>query len=461
MEMEMLPVKSLTELDDININVVKRNGTVEKYSPDKMYKFLLKVCDNKELYAMNILSKSKIKLRDNIKIQDLYDEILSTTVNEISMLYPMYEKFAAKLYIIKYRKNIGDEISLSSVLKLGLLSGVYSSDFVNSFSEDEIQELDKYIDNDRDYLFQNYKAISMFYTKYCLNRTKTIKLETPQITYMRVAMFICMNESNRVEKIKRIYDLISTHKFTYATPIMLNSGINKGQLSSCVLAKMGDDSHSILATNDNLAIYSKNKGGTACDVSALRATGSIIDGVGVSSGPIPFIKLLDSTISAWNQGSTRKGSCCVYYPTWHMDVQNLIMLKDNGGTESTRARNLQYAIKIDDVFVKRWYNNENYTLFDPKDTQKLLDSFGDDFEKCYLEYEQKSNIRKKSINARELFDEILKYRVETGNIYIFFTDNVNKQGMLNRTVTQSNLCCEIVLPTSAPYKKDEKIVHYM
>lgn len=457
----MQPIKQNLENIPSNLIIIKRDGSRENYSYDKMKKFLLRICNNSEVYANMIIEKTIVKLnKEEMKIQDLVDLIIKTTLSEVSMLYPKFDEIASKLYLTKIRKTASNSFeypNLKDILTQGIKAKVYSPEFINTYSEDDIEYFNSIIEPDRDYLFNSYKAIKIFHDKYCIRKSKTVTLELPQHAYMRVAMFLNHKEPYFVRKqfVKDTYDMISKHLVTMATPIMINSGTLNPQMSSCVLTKTNDDTRSILKAANNIAIYSKFKGGTALDVSLLRATGSLIGESGTSSGPVPFIKLINEIICAWNQGSTRKGACAVYYTSFHMDIFSLLPLKDNSGTETTRARDLMYAVKIDDVFIDRWYKDEDYTLFDPIDVPLLFKTYGDEFKEAYEKYERTTSIRKKKIKARELFDQILKYRVETGNLYIFFTDNVNKQNMLNDYIKSSNLC--LVGDTSITIKVDNEI----
>lgn len=457
----MQPIKQNLENIPSNLIIIKRDGSRENYSYDKMKKFLLRICDNSEVYANMIIEKTIVKLnKEEMKIQDLVDLIIKTTLSEVSMLYPKFDEIASKLYLTKIRKTASNSFeypNLKDILTQGVKAKVYSPDFVNAYSEDDIEYFNSIIDPDRDYLFNSYKAIKIFHDKYCIRKSKTVTLELPQHAYMRVAMFLNHKEPYFVRKqfVKDTYNMISKHLVTMATPIMINSGTMNPQMSSCVLTKTNDDTRSILKAGNNIAIYSKFKGGTALDISLLRATGSLIGESGTSSGPVPFIKLINEIICAWNQGSTRKGACAIYYTIFHLDVFSLLPLKDNSGTETTRARDLMYSVKIDDVFIERWHKDEDYTLFDPIDVPLLFTTYGDEFKEAYEKYERTTSIRKKKIKARELFDQVLKYRVETGNLYIFFTDNVNKHNMLNDYISSSNLCSEITLPTEGASFKDE------
>jgi ribonucleoside-diphosphate reductase alpha chain len=338
---------------------------------------------------------------------------------------------------------------MSVYLEKGISSKILNKDLYSQYSDAEIDTINSFIKPDRDFIF-NYKGLVSFYDKYCLNYTKTKKLELPQLSYMRVAMALMVNETDRLKWIKLLYDAISQHHFTLATPIMLNAGTLNAQLSSCVLNQVLDDTHSILDTNKNLGIYSKFKGGTALDVSNLRAKGSYILGnQGYSSGPVPFIKIIEATMKAFNQGGKRPGSCAIYFQWWHIDFDDMIVLKSNGGTDENRARGLKYGVKINQLLLERVLIDGDITLFDPKESQELLGLFGKKFNEKYIELENKTTLKKKKVKARDLWYKLMKERTETGNIYLFHEENVNEQSMLNRYINSSNLCAEIVLPSRA------------
>lgn len=443
------------EFNPQEIIVIKRDGREEPYMPDKMKKVCMWACENKEVYVNILLESTKIKLYNKIKISDVYDELIKTAVNSISRIYPQYEKIAAKLYLLKIYHdswNIKDKSKYpdySEVIKKGLSYSVYKKEIFESYDIDEINELSSIINPENDFLF-TYKSLYTFYSKYCLNYTKNKKLELPQHAYMRIAMTLFYKEkkSIRLQLVKAFYNYFSQHYFTLATPIMLNAGTIKQQLSSCVLSKMGDSANSIMDTIKDIAIYSKFKGGNAVDISEIRSSGSYILGNnGFSSGPVPFIKIIESTIKAFNQGATRPGVCCIYFQWWHANFEELIVLKNNSGTEENRARHLKYSVKINDLLIKRILKNQNVSLFNPDDTPRLIGKYGEEFENEYIKYEENKSIKRKTIEARKIMEMILKERAETGNIYMFHEENVNKTSMLNRYINSSNLCCEIVLPS--------------
>ena len=454
------------KIDPTKIKVIKRDGSKEDYMPHKMKKVCMWACDQNESYANALLSATQIKLYNEIKISEVYDELIQSAINKISRLYPIYEKVAAKLYILKYyRETWGiktekEYTHISKVIKKGLEHKRYNHEVFSSFSDDELEQINSFIIPENDYIF-TYKALIFFTRKYCLNYTKSKKLELPQHTYMRIAMSLFYKEdkSKRLEYIRTFYNYLSTHYFTVSTPISMNSGTTNMQLSSCVLSKMDDDANSIMDSIHDIAIYSKNKGGNAVDISSLRTSGSYILGNnGFSSGPVPFLKIVEATIKAFNQGSERPGVCCVYFQWWHLNFMELIVLKSNSGTEENRARQLKYAVKINDLLIQRALNDENITLFNPLKTPKLFNVVGDEFNHQYCEYENDPNIPKKQVPARKILEMIMKERVETGNIYLFHEENVNQTSMLNRYINSSNLCTEITLPSRASKLIDQELI---
>lgn len=454
------------EIDPQKIFVIKRKGHKEHYDPNKMRRVCLWACDGNESYANALLSATEIKLYNEIKISEVYDELIKSAVNKISRLYPIYEIIAAKLYILKYYRETWDiknehhYVHLRDVIKKGIEHKRYSKEIFSSYSNEELEILNDAIIPSNDYLF-TYKALIFFTRKYCLNYTKNKKLELPQHTYMRIAMALFYQEdkTHRLEYVKSFYYYLSQHFFTVSTPISMNSGTPNMQLSSCVLSKMDDDANSIMDTVHDIAIYSKNKGGNAIDISELRASGSYILGNnGFSSGPVPFLKIVEATIKAFNQGSERPGVCCVYYQWWHQNFPELIVLKNNSGTEENRARQLKYAVKINDLLIERALNNKDVTLFNPVKVPKLFGIVGDEFVKQYLEYEQDPNVGGKKISARKILEMIMKERVETGNIYLYHEENVNLTSMLNRYINSSNLCTEITLPSRASKVKEQTLI---
>ena len=436
--------------------IVKRDGREEPYDESKLRKVTDWATGHREAFTDKLLKDLNVKINNKMKISDLYDALISTAVNNITELYTDYDEIAEKLYLMKiYKETYGLKKTgmyphLSDVINRGVKGLVYGKEFISSFSPKEIEQLNEMIVPDRDFLF-TYKGLNMFFTKYC-KTIKTKHLELPQITYLIAAMYSFYNDDKkkRMKLIQETYDMLSLHQITFATPRIMNSGLRNPQLASCVLNTPADDTWSLNLTDANVAQYSKFSGGIAYDISHIRGAGSKISSFnGTSDGTVPFVKRLEQTVSSFNQQSKRKGSAVVTFPFWHWDVQELVMLKDAGGTEDTRARKLQYSIRIHNLFRDRVDADGDITLFDPKETPLLNSTYGKEFEKAYVEYEKKAGIRKKTIKAKDLLYQILKVRTETGNLYITFVDNINEQSVLNTYVGASNLCTEVLVPSSS------------
>ncbi len=425
--------------------IIKRDGRTEEYDPKKMYQVLLWACEGKEALANELLTDIDIKVFDRISIQKLFDEVIETAANKISEMFPIWDEVAKRLYIQKIYKEVwgikrSEYPFYGEVLKKGTQYGVYDKTIIDSFTPEEIQELNDYIDPERDFDL-DYLGLRVFMDKYSIRYTPTKNLELPQHGFMRLAMFAFWQETtNRINLIKERYNHLSRLYFSEATPKWLNSLTHNPQMASCVVSKMPDNSWGINKIDSNLGLFSKYGGGLAVDVSSLRCSGSKIRKSGESHGPVPFIKKIESTVSAYNQLGKRNGACAVYFPWWHYDAPDMIELKEEGGTEDRRARKLQYAVKWNHLFTERILEDGEITLFDPKETPELLETWGDEFTKWYVYYENKPKIRKKKIQAIDFAFQIMKQRIETGNLYIFFEENVQEQNNFNEKINSSNLC---------------------
>jgi len=440
--------------------VIKRDGRLEPFSWEKLEKVINYATQGNKYLNEVIKENLSLKIYDKIPVSKILDNLINTVANMISPMYPHLDEVAKRLLILKtYKENFNLKViskleypDYLELVKRNIRLGLYDKKIFSTFTEEELRELGEYIKPERDFLF-TFKGFYLFTQKYCLkvsHKSKKIE-ELPQHTYMRIAIYSFYKEKNRkkrLELIKQKYDDLSLHRITEASPKMINAGTPNSQLASCVLIKVSDDTYSILETSKQAGFFSKYAGGLAIDVSRIRSRGSTIKGNrGYSNGVIPFVKLYESVISAFNQGGLRKGACAIYFPWYHYEVEKLVMLKDAGGTEEERARKLQYAIKWNRIFSKRIIENKEITLFDPRSINYILDEvYGDEFEKVYNKLEQSKTYKHKKINARDLAYLIAKVRSETGNLYIFFDDNVNEQNMMNLKIYQSNLCTEVVLP---------------
>lgn len=455
--------------------IIKRDGREEPFYLDKLIKVIKwasETTKNPNIFIEQLLNELSLKIVNKMHIADLYDEAINICVGKISAIQPQWDDIAKYLYLLKiYKeqfrlKRIGSYPSITKFIERGIKKLVYDPKLFESFTTEELDDIDNMIDPNRDLIF-NYKGLRLFFDKYCKNshgKTKTKKVELPQITYMIAAIHSHYNEPHetkeekkkRLKNIQRTYDFLSNHEVTFATPMISNAGLKNSQFASCVLITVDDDTYSIVHTVGWCALYSKFKGGIAFDVSYIRASGSqILSNNGYSDGPIPFIKMVEQTVSSFNQGGVRSGAVIIYFQWWNWDVFNLLTLKDAGGAEELRARKCKYGMKINQVFLERVKNDEYVTLFDPKETRILNELYGEEFEKKYIEFENNANIRSKKVKAREIMYEFFKARTETGNIYLAHMDNINYQNVTNRFVSMSNLCCEITVPSRPPRIKKE------
>ena len=455
-------------------DVVKRNGSIEPYDPKKMEKVIrwAVITGNEHLdkgvvdvIVEELLTDINIKIHDKITIQKLFDEVISTAANKISEIQPIWDSIARNLYIQKiYKETWGikrDQYpDFVDVLKKGIQYKVYDKNVIDTFTEDELNEIGDYIEPSNDFKF-TFGGLNLFMDKYSIRYTKTKHLELPQQTYMRVAMFFHYSDrKNRIQNIKDEYDILSKHLVTKATPKMLNSLRKNPQMASCVLMRPSDDSKSINAVANAMGLFSKFAGGLAVDVSWISSKGRPIESTGgESSGVIPFIQMYEKVIKAYNQGGKRPGACAIYFDWFHAESQDIAMLKDAGGKDDERARALKYTIKWNRVLTERFLKDEEITLFNPYDTPGLQESFSDDFKQKYEALEQKTGIKKKKMKARDFVMTPIKIRSETGNLYVFFRDNVDEQRMGRDPVYMSNLCTEVFLDNK-PLEVSDEVLTY-
>ena len=444
--------------------VIKRSGKLEKYKPKKLKKAINWCTDNNEALTDELFKSLDIKIFNKIKIEKLWDEVIETAANKITEMFPIWDEVAKRAYLLKiYKDNYNynsdiDSLEYKTVVDKGQSVGLYRKEVFETFTDEEIHELGSFIEKDRDLNFTFIGIVSIM-EKYAFSATKSKKLELPQHVYMRLAIEAFWKEDKaiRMDLIKQRYDDLSLFIYTEATPKMVNSLTYDSQMASCVLSSTGDNIESINETDDNLGIFSKHGGGLACDVSNLRASGSSVGKHGgKSAGPVKIIQKFQSTVTTFDQKGKRPGMAVITFPFWHYDVSDMIMLKDAGGSEDKRARKLKYAIKWYNLFSKRIKAGEDLTLFDPKEVPLLNTTWGDEFEKTYVMYENKFGIRKKKMPARDLAFLVAKVRSETGNLYITFIDNINDQRMGELPVFSSNLCQEITIPNfeSESFKKE-------
>jgi ribonucleoside-diphosphate reductase alpha chain len=407
-----------------------------------------------------LLRDTTVKLKGKVKIEVMYDALIETAISKISQIQPQWQYVASKLYTSKlYAEAYGIKNKryphFSEIIKKGVAAKIYSKEVFENYSEEEIDKINSFIESERDFALP-YHALKQFDEKYCKKYSKTKKLELPQMTYIRVAMGLAFNLTNptenngltRVQIIKKLYNILSMKQATLATPIMLNAGTPLNSYASCILNTIGNDTWDIANKLATTMLYTKGAGGLAFDVSHIQAKGSLTRNNIRASGIVPYIKTIEEAMVSMVQSENRRGSAVITCNWWHYQIEDFLMLKDaSSGTPENRALHLQYSMATNDFFLRKVKENGEVTLLDPVDVPELLYVYGDEFERKYEEACQSTGIRKKKISAKELYQTFLKYRFQTGNLYQFFTDTVNKTTMTNRFIGSSNLCQEIMEPS--------------
>ena len=445
----------------MSINVTKRDGTLQPFNLEKVHKVLEWAVEDISGVSMSEIElKANIQLYDKIPAYDIHELLIKSAAELISEHTPNYQFVAARLISYKLRKEVYGQYEpwpLKQLIIENVSRGVYDGDIMVKYSADEIDELDNYIKHDRDDSF-TYAGMEQFRGKYLVqDRRNKIPYETPQILYMMIAatLFAKYPKETRMKYVKDYYDAISQFYISLPTPIMAGVRTPTRQFSSCVLIESGDSLDSINATSTSIVKYISKKAGIGIGAGSIRAAGAKVgDGSVVHTGLIPFLKYFQSAVKSCSQGGVRGGAATVYLPLWHYEFEDLVVLKNNKGTEETRVRHMDYAFQFNKLMYERLLTGGNITFFDPNDVPGLYDSFFADqekFQELYEKYERAHSIRKKTLPAIEVFSAFLTERKDTGRIYVMNVDHANDHGAFDPKVApikMSNLCCEIDLPTT-------------
>lgn len=452
--------------------VIKRNGDIQSLDLNKLHLMVEEACkDLSGVSPSQVEMTSGIQLYDGISTSEIQEILIKSASDLISLDHPNYQFVAARLLLFSIRKSLygrrKDLPNLVEHIHKLIELGFYDSKILDDYTVEELNEVDKFIDHDRDFLF-TYAGLRQAADKYLAQdrSTKTV-YETPQFMYMMIALTSFANYSKevRLDYVKRFYDAASRHKINVPTPILAGVRTQKHQYSSCTLLDCGDSLESIIATQGSMMRYVSNKAGIGLNVGRIRGLGSKIrNGEVIHTGIVPFIKAFEGTLNSCSQGGLRKGSATLFFPIWHQEIKELIVLKNEKGNDENRARSLDYAVSISKLFYERFINNEKITLFSPHDVPGLYDAFGTaEFDDLYVRYEQDDSITKQTVDAQELILEILNERSDTGRIYILNIDHANSHSPYKRLVRMSNLCVagdtkiKIRYPKlQAPYNHDEK-----
>ena len=439
------------------MNVIKRDGTATPLNLEKVHKMVEHACEGLAgVSASQIEISSGIQFFDGIKSKDIQDILIKSANDLISLDAPNYQFVAARLLLFDVRKEVykghpDNHPAIKSHLDKGIASGIYDSALAGAYSEDEWASLDSYIDHNRDYLF-TYAGMRQVVDKYLVqDRSTGAIFETPQFMYMLISatLFQKYPEEKRLDYVQRYYDAISTHKINIPTPIMGGVRTPLRQFASCVLVDVDDTLDSIFASDMAIGYYVAQRAGIGINAGKIRAVNSKIRGGEVQhTGVIPFLKKFESTVRCCTQNGIRGGSATVHFPIWHREIEDIIVLKNNKGTEDNRVRKLDYSIQLSKLFYERFIQNKEVSLFSPHDCPGLFESFGTDrFDELYCYYESDESVPRATIGGQELILSLLKERAETGRIYLMNIDHCNSHSSFKDKVSMSNLCQEITLPT--------------
>lgn len=443
----------------MEIYVTKRNGSKEMLDLDKFHKVATYACNNLAGVSQSDLEiKTHLQFYNEITTTDIQETLIKAAADLITEESPNYQFVAGRLINYSLRKEVYGRYeppSLYDHIEKCTKAGIYDDTLLEKYTREEIDQLNQLIDHDRD-LNLSYAAMEQMRGKYLVkNRVHGKIYETPQMAMMCISMVLFSNyEQDRLKWVKDLYDALSNFDISLPTPIMAGVRTPQRQFSSCVLIETDDSLDSINATSSSIVKYVSQKAGIGIGAGRIRALGDPIrNGDTSHTGVIPFYKLFQSAVKSCSQGGVRGGAATLYYPIWHLEVEDLLVLKNNKGTEENRVRHLDYGVQFNKTMYERLVHGGKITLFSPHDVPDLYEAFfvdSDRFKELYEKYERAYSIRKKQIDARDLFGQFMQERKDTGRIYLMNVDNANDHGAFNPEVApirQSNLCCEINLPT--------------
>ena len=442
------------------IEVVKRDGSRASLDIEKLHKVVFYACEDiNGVSPSEVEIHSQVQFFDGIKTSDVQETLIKSAADLISEESPNYQWVAGRLINYHLRKMVYgqfDPCHLKDLVERNVEKGFYDSQILESYSKSEFNKLNSYIKHQRDDTL-TYAAMEQFRGKYLVQNRVTKQIyETPQMAYMLIAMTLFQSypKDIRLKWVKDYYDAVSTFDISLPTPVMAGVRTPQRQFSSCVLVETGDSLDSINATTSSIVKYVSQKAGIGIGAGSIRALGSPIrSGDAYHTGVIPFYKMFQSATRSCSQGGVRNGAATLYYPIWHLEVEDLLVLKNNKGTEDNRVRHMDYGVQFNKLMYERLLTGGDITLFSPSDVPGLYEAFFNDqeeFKYLYEKAEVHPNIRKKAIPAIELFSQFMEERKNTGRIYLMNVDHANTHSSFIEKIApvhQSNLCCEIDLPT--------------
>ena len=439
------------------ILVQKRNSREkEPLNIEKIHQMVEFACEDiSGVSASQVEMKSGLQFFDGISTDQIQQILIKSASDLISLETPNYQYVAARLLLFSLRKSIfrklWDHPHLYDHTKKCVDKKVYDADILKQYDKSEFDRMNMWIDHTRDYNF-TYAGLRQVIDKYLVqDRSSGEVYETPQFMYMMISatIFSKYSKEKRMTYVKKYYDAISRFKINIPTPVMAGVRTPVKQYASCVLVDIDDTLPSIFTGDMAIGRYIAQRAGIGINSGRIRGINSRIRGGEVQhTGVIPFLKKFEATVKCCTQNGVRGGSATVHFPIWHQEISDILVLKNNKGSEDNRVRKLDYSIQLSKIFYQRFIDDEQITLFSPHDVPELYDTWGTPkFDKLYEEYEKKTSIKKKKISAQELIQSLLKERAETGRIYLMNIDHCNTHSSFKDTITMSNLCQEITLPT--------------
>ena len=436
--------------------VKKRDGRIESLDLDKMHLMVEEACTGLAgVSASQVEMKSGIQFYSGITTGEIQEILIRSASDLIDLDHPNYQFVAARLLLFSIRKNLYGKMREMPSLEDHIYSctsiDVYDKEIFDKYSKEEISKADGYVDHDRDFIF-TYAGLRQVADKYLVqDRSNSGVYETPQFMYIMIALTIFAEypKETRMSYVKRYYDAISKHRLNIPTPIMAGVRTPLRQFASCVLVDVDDTLDSIFSSDMAIGKYVAQRAGIGINAGRIRGINAKIRGGEVQhTGVVPFLKKFEATVRCCTQNGIRGGSATVHFPIWHQEIEDIIVLKNNKGTEDNRVRKLDYSIQISKLFYERFIANGEISLFSPHDVPGLYDSFGTDgFDDLYVGFERDESVPRKTIGAQELILNILKERAETGRLYIMNIDHCNTHSSFKDKINMSNLCQEITLPT--------------
>ena len=440
-----------------DISVVKRDGSVESLNLDKVHAMVELACEDLAgVSSSQVEMNSGIQFYDGIKTEDIQEILIRSANDLISLDTPNYQYVAARLLLFGLRKAVfGYHPDKPPILYNHICKcvdhGMYDEELLTVYTEEEWEEIESYVDHDRDYMF-TYAGLRQVCDKYLVqDRSTGYLFETPQQMYIMIAatLFSKYPKDTRLEYVRRYYEAISTHKINIPTPVMAGVRTPLRQFASCVLVDVDDTLDSIFSSDMAIGYYVAQRAGIGINAGRIRGINAKIRGGEVQhTGVVPFLKKFEATVRCCTQNGIRGGSATVHFPIWHQEIEDIIVLKNNKGTEDNRVRKLDYSIQLSKLFYERFIEDKEITLFSPHDVPDLYESFGTDrFDELYCSYESDESIPSKRVGAQGLILDLLKERAETGRLYLMNIDHCNSHSSFKDKVNMSNLCQEITLPT--------------